>query len=326
MKTRYIIYSLFTFLLFPSCENEVVVKPNADFTISETVVSVNETVTFTYTGSEAKQVVIYTGDEGHDYQLKEQSNSGVVLSKGILTYAYKKQGTYKVVLIATNYDKEGNESLYSAVEKEITVVDDRVDLQEISLKRDLFNKQLLGQINGNDILFVVPYKIRISGKDIAVDITKQRLEISTSSDAAQVSVNGDAYNTSTKYDLSQPVTLNILAPSGQNKAYSIETMRYAVFENFSINGIAGEISYSDFNFEKTYISVTLPSGTDVSALTPAFSSNDAKSITIGGTEQISGESVVDFTQPVTYVLKTWKDGNEEQMYAESEVEIEVIVE
>ena len=325
MKKSCFIYLLLV-LLVCSCEKEEVLNPIADFAISKITLSVNETVTFEYTGSISKQVVIYTGDEGHDYELKNQSNTGLVVNKGILTYSYKKPGRYKVVLVATNYDKEGKEIIFDTAEKEVVVEDDRTDLRQISLKRDLYNKELLGQITENMILFTVPYKIRISGRDIAADISKQRLEISALSNTAEIMVDGAAYNSSTKYDLTKPVVLEVKSASGDSKQYTIETVRYAVFEDFNINGVAGVVQYSDFNFEKTLIKVTLPVGTNVTNLTPIFSSLDTESIKIADVEQTSGQSTVNFSNPVTYTLKNWKDGHEDNIYAESKIEVSVVLE
>lgn len=325
MKKSYFIYLLLILFVY-SCDNEEILTPVADFTISESVVTVNETVTFEYLGTGAKQAVIYTGDEGHNYELKAQSNTGFVVNKGFLTYSYKKPGQYKVVLVATNYDKEGNEIVYSTAEKEITVQDDRTDIRKISLKRDLYNKELLGQVIDETILFAVPYKIRISGRDIDANLSQQRLEVSAYSDVAQVMVNGEAYNSSTKYDLTNPVVLSVKSASGSSKDYTIETLRYAIFETFSINGVDGTVQYSDFNFEKIFINVTLPAGTDVTGLIPVFSSADAESIRINGTEQISGQTPVDFSTPATYTLKHAKAGYEDTLFAESEVEVSVVLE
>lgn len=74
---------------------------------------------------------------------------------------------------------------------------------------------------------------------------------------------------------------------------------------FSINGVNGTINEST----KT-IGLTLPYGTDVTALT-AFFTTTGISVETGffGTEQISGVTANDFTDPVTYTV-TAEDGSE----------------
>jgi len=323
MKKLNIISLLLLLCLF-ACDNEDVNMPNADFTVSETTLSVNQTVTFTYTGTSAKQVVVYTGDAGHDYALKEESNSGFVLNKGTLTYSYKKPGVYKAVLVATNYDKEGKEIIFDTAEAQITVEDDRTDLRVVSLKKDIYNKEIRGEVIDNNILFAVPYKVRVNNRDIAVNIAQQRIELSAYSDAAKLTINGENYVANTKYNLNNPLAIKIISDAGDAREYNVVALRYPIFETYNINGVQGTVTYSDFDFDKVNISVTLPTATDVTALKPVFNSADAKNIKIGETEQVSGETSVDFTKPVTYVLKTW-DAENEKISCETEITVTVIL-
>lgn len=55
--------------------------------------------------------------------------------------------------------------------------------------------------------------------------------------------------------------------------------------------------------ENRTITVEVPEGTDLSSLTPVISTSKNSTVYIGGEEQISGESVVDFTNPVYYIVK-----------------------
>ena len=309
--------------LFVSCDKDDLVEPVASFTMSATEASINETVTFTYTGTSAEQVVVFTGDEGHDYALKNKGNSGLVLNKGILTYSYKKAGVYNVVLIATNYNERAEDMVYSIDSAQIVINDDNVELRSVSLRKDMYLKELYAQmINDNTLLFAVPYKVRVSNRDIAVSMNKQRVNIEPMSSSAVVEVNGGEYSENTSYDLTQPFEITVYSPSGDSKTYHSEVMHYPVFESFSIAGIDGAVAYSDYYFDKTFITVELPAGTDVSQLTPLFSSADAKQISIDGQEQVSGETVVDFTAPVVYTLTTWKD-DDQSVSAESTVEVSV---
>lgn len=325
MNKQYILFLLLLPLLW-ACEDEDVKTPDARFTVSATEVSVNETVTFTYTGSEAKQVVVFPGDEGHDYALKSSGNTGFVVNKGICTYSYKKPGQYTAVLVATNYDKEADNIVFSTAEITITVEDDRTGLRVISLKKDILNKEIPAQvIDESVIFFAVPYSVRVSGRDVAVNVAQQRLELTAYSDVAVIKLNDEVFKSTTKYDLTQPTTLRVEAASGDAKAYQVEVLRYPIFETFSINGVNGTKQYSEFDFNKLYITVTLPAGTDVTALIPSFSSNDAKSVMVGEANQVSGETAVDFSSAVSYTLKTWKPGSEETLWCETEVEVTVVL-
>ena len=322
---KYNLIFLIIFFLFSSCEEEIVDTPDASFNMSAEEVSINETVEFEYTGTNAKQIVVYTGDTDHDYELKTQSNTGFVMNKGRLTYAYKKPGTYKVVVVATNYNKDGSEIIFNTVEKTIVVIDDRTDLRQISLKKDLYNKELPAIVLDNILFFTVPYKVRINNRDIAVSASAQRLEIVAYSESASILINEEDFVATTRYDLTQPLALAVVSDAGDTKNYVVETLRLPVFESFSINGVSGSIIYSDYHFDKMYISITLPAGTNRAALVPEFASVDAKSIKIDETEQTSGNSTVDFSSPVIYRLINWKDGLENKINCETEIEVTVII-
>lgn len=58
---------------------------------------------------------------------------------------------------------------------------------------------------------------------------------------------------------------------------------------------------------ETNIAINVPNGTTVAALVASFSHNGLK-LTVNGTEQTSGTTINDFTNPVTYVL-TGSDGS-----------------
>ena len=321
---------LFSLLFLYSCEKEEkVIIPVAQFIVSATEVSVNETVTFEYTGEGAKQVVIYTGDEGHNYDLKALSNTGLVMNKGILTYSYKTPGQYKAVLLASNYDKEGKQILFDTAEIDIRVVDNGTALRYVYLKRDVYNKEISGQITGNHILFAVPYKVRISGRDIAVNIERQRIDIAAFSDAAIITVDGEEYVSTPasrliNYDLTKPHVVKVISDAGDTQEHEIKALHYPIFETFSINGVQGSVAEcSDFDFDKMYVTVTLPPGTDRTALVPTFGSADAEIIKIGDVEQVSGVNAVNFTNPVTYTLKTWIPEFEDTLWCESEMIVTV---
>ena len=89
-----------------------------------------------------------------------------------------------------------------------------------------------------------------------------------------------------------------------------------LLRSFEEDGVS---ACSEYYFDKVSITVELPAGTDVSALKPVFASADAQQITVNGEQQISGETVVDFTEPVVYTLTT-RDGD---VSVESTVEVSV---
>ena len=66
------------------------------------------------------------------------------------------------------------------------------------------------------------------------------------------------------------------------------------------------------NYNNYVINISAPAGTDVKALKPTFTLfADNEKVYIDDQEQISGESVVDFTNPVTYRFVTTSTVNPE---------------
>jgi hypothetical protein len=69
---------------------------------------------------------------------------------------------------------------------------------------------------------------------------------------------------------------------------------------FAINGVRGTITTGSGTGT---IAVSLPTGTDVTALAPSFIT-DAASVTVASAEQTSASSTQNFTSPVSYVVST----------------------
>ena len=167
--------------LFAACSDEEVLMPTADFTVSATDVGINQTVTFAFTGSNAVQAVVFPGDAGHDWDLVNQGSTGLVMSKGVATYAYPTAGVYTATIVATNYDKEGRESKMAVAKVTITVTDDNNQLRSVILQKDLYNKEMAAEIGDDYVLVAMPYKVRVNNRDVAVKANAQRLGITAMS-------------------------------------------------------------------------------------------------------------------------------------------------
>jgi hypothetical protein len=115
----------------------------------------------------------------------------------------------------------------------------------------------------------------------------------------------------TANDFTEPVTYVVAAQDGSCAAYAV-TVRAAEslspdkeLTGFSIREppAAGEIDQ-----ETRAAAVRVPHGTDLTALVAVFSATGA-AVTVDGEEQESGETVNDFTEPVTYVVRA-RDGSQ----------------
>lgn len=74
-----------------SGENQEARTPVASITVNADRLEINQSMEIRFNGV-ADQVVIFTGDNGHDYDLRNESNTGFVMNKGLFTYSYSVPG------------------------------------------------------------------------------------------------------------------------------------------------------------------------------------------------------------------------------------------
>jgi len=117
----------------------------------------------------------------------------------------------------------------------------------------------------------------------------------------------------TANDFTNPVTYTVTAQNGATTQDWVVTITKAAEPNheanitaYSINGVDGVINSGDHT-----ISVTLPYGTNVTALVATFTISTNATAKVGGVDQVSGTTANDFTNPVTYTV-TAEDGTTTQ--------------
>jgi hypothetical protein len=117
----------------------------------------------------------------------------------------------------------------------------------------------------------------------------------------------------TANDFTNPVTYTVTAQDGTTTQDWVVTITKAAEPNheanitaYSINGVDGVINSGDHT-----ISVTLPYGTNVTALVATFTISTNATAKVGGVDQVSGTTANDFTNPVTYTV-TAEDGTTTQ--------------
>ena len=286
----YIIAFLACGLMMASCSDEKATQPTAAFSVDASELSVNESVTVHFTGN-AENVVIFPGDSGQDYELINENNTGLVVNKGLFTYAYSTPGLYKMVCVATNHADAGLSILSDTCSTWIRVIDDETEITKISAYPVVRDEIFATQSNESDWLMAFPRKMRYQSGNPAVTLSR-KLKFYTKSASTKVSVDGVEFSAAKSYDLSK--VLNITA------------------ETFNVAGVKGEIERDPFDYNNYVINISAPAGTDVKALKPTFTLfADNEKVYIDDQEQISGESVVDFTNPVTYRFVTTSTVNPE---------------
>lgn len=147
-------------------------------------------------------------------------------------------------------------------------------------------------VNGTNVTATLPY---------GTDLTKLLVNFIVS-DKATVSVNGvNQVSGTTVNNFSSPVTYSITAENGTVKTYTIlislaknnaKEITTFLFTNPVASGV----------MNGTTISLQVPFGTDVTKLVANFTVSSGATVKIGGVTQTSGNTVNNFTTPVTYTV------------------------
>ncbi len=293
-----------------SCEDEEATIPQAAMTIDKSQLMINESMVVNFTGV-GDQVVVYTGDDMHDYDLREQSNTGFVVNKGLFTYAYTVPGRYKVVCVASSYTDGATDLKRDTCSFLVTVIDDQTDIEKISCPQIIYDEVFAQKLENDEWLMVLPRKVKYNNATPAISLS-QRLRFYIQSDSSKVSVNGKIFSNTDKYDLSVPVDILVKSDFGTTRPYKLYTLNYPEFSTFKLLGVEGILVRNEFDYSTFVLEVTLPSGTDVSNLVPVFTTYlPTEKAYIGEVEQMSGTSTVDFRQGVTYRLVSTLSENPE---------------
>ena len=306
-----------------SCGEEEVRTPVAEVTVNKTQLSINETMIIQFTGV-ADQVVVFTGDDMHDYKLRDQSNTGLVVNKNLFTYSYSAPGVYEVVCLASTAGDMATDLKFDLCSFTVTVIDDATEIDRLSCPQVIRDEVYAKRYVNDEWLMVLPRRVIYNDRPQNVSITSQRLRFYIPSDSTKVFVNGNAFVATTGYNLSVPVNILVKSDFGTERPYKLYTINYPEFSSFKLSDVDGVVTLNIFDYSAYTWNITLPRGTDVSNLAPEFTTYlPTEKVYIGNAEQISGSSMVDFSQKVTYrLVSTLPDRPE--MQAESTVVVNVV--
>ncbi|WP_147423885.1 S-layer homology domain-containing protein [Cohnella endophytica] len=146
--------------------------------------------------------------------------------------------------------------------------------------------------DNHTISVVVPFRSAVTNM----------LEIFTVSDGATVQ-NHTSYATRTNY--SGPVHLTVIAEDGSAQVYTVTvTIGPSNIKSIRTFNLSSPASTGFIDDEAFAIFLTVPQGTDVTALQPTFTTDDGGAqVLVNGVVQTSGGSPQNFTHPLTYTVK-----------------------
>lgn len=303
MKTKYIfLLSLSIGVALGSCDDDLdkASQPVARATVEEPTVEVNQSMVLHYQGT-GDRVSVYPGDEGHDYELRDQGNSGLVVNKGIFTYSYSTPGTYKVVCVANSVGDGGETLLSDTCSLVVTVIDDITAIDRISAPQVLYDEVFAEAVNSTDWVLKLPRKVKYKTSTPSVSLS-QKLKFYISSLTTTISIDGAAVSTSKKYDLTKSHDITTLSNAGTSRAYRLYTLSYGEFKSFAVGGVTGKIERTEYDYSVQYINVKVAQGTDLTQMVPKFTLyGDNEKVYLNGVEYATG-TVTDFTEPVEFTF------------------------
>lgn len=302
--------------MFASCDDKEATQPVAAISVDKYVYDVNESMTLHFIGN-ADNVVVYPGDESQDYELRDQSNTGLVVNKGLLTYAYQKPGVYHVVCVATNHEDAGNSLLTDTTSVWVRVIDEVVDIDKLSAPAVIYDEVYATAVNAEDWMLPLPRKLRYNKKDVTVNLKKQKLSFyiasaTTTVEARVMENEEDEYTLHTKnttYNLEDNWHFRTTSSSGMTREYNLFTLNYGEFKTFKLAGVTGKVERTEFDYSYYWIDMQVAEGTDLTSLPVDFTlyDPDTEKVFVGDREIASGDAV-DFTEPVTFRFEVIKPG------------------
>ncbi|MCM1111117.1 MAG: hypothetical protein NC336_07915 [Clostridium sp.] len=291
-----------------SCSDNDTAEPaKAAISVDQTELEVNQSMTIHFVG-QADNVVIYPGDESHVYELRDSSNSGLVVNKGLFTYSYSLPGIYKVVCVATNHEDMGRSLSRDTCSVYIHVTDDITAIDKLSAPAVLYDEVYATAVNDRDWVLPIPRKIHYKTSDATVNLKKQKLKFYIESQSTTVGLrilgseaDFNPFVSTKQYDLTSPWEIRTTSSMGSTRDYRLYTLNYGEFKTFKAAGVTAKIVRTEYDYTYYSIDLEVPAGTDLATIAPVFTLYDTNEHVYlpDGSEAVSGQPV-DFTSPVTY--------------------------
>ncbi len=323
-------------VIFASCASDFIedlyVQPVASFSIDKTEYDVLESVNFTNSG-QGQKYVVYPGDSLHRYNRVGETGYATA-SNGKFSYSYQDPGTYTAVWIASSINDKGE--VITAIDSvKINVIAKNGGLDKFTI----YNIYRMPEYSGT--VYYSSYGEFISSDTILCPIIFDAWRDATvnSIKANQLIYFDLASSLASMYWVDESNTEReiksgissyrfvkfvrdgklaiqqfvVKTASGIKNNYYVAPVLIPKMTKFSINGVEGTISRNLAYYNQYDIAITLPSGTDLSAVTPVFETmNNDPNLTdgnnvkvwVGDQLQTSGVSVVNASgKSITYKIQ-----------------------
>jgi len=290
-------------------------------------VQLGQPLIFISTSNDANMYTVWFGEKGFDYtkrfladsllsdtlnrvSSKNQGKPLVLLNNEYRTqstYKYSNIGDYTVYFVSRNFNDK--EKIYEEVvdSMKITVIDTIAELFGTDETKYRFRTSVPSKapytVDGDKVTLLVPYDTDLS--EVVILIKADRAQVSFDQALIDtVTSNGTVW----KLNLETDRTITVTSASGYSNTYTLTAVKGTApipssekeILSFSVAGYDAEIT-------GTTINVDVPSALDLTTVTPIFTLSDGATVSVGGVEQVSNETVSDLTAVLTYTVEA-EDG------------------
>lgn len=314
--------------------NDYYVAPKAAFTtnLKSDTVQTLQSVIFTNQG-QGQTFSIWPGDAGHVYG--KQGDAGyTVNSSGTYSYSYREQGVYTIVWVAGSANGKGQ--IEQSVDSiRLVVLDLHGGLDELTIKkiyrlddydesRNTYFNSTAKLINDTTLLCGIVYEAWRTGSinsikspkltlSYVLTSTKSKLYWWNTSKTEWQEIRSEVDNIFSVMDgdCIAPQHLKVVTASGYENYYWLYAVMMPKLTSFKVGENEGVIRHRLTAYNIYDVDVVLPEGTNLTRLQPEWQlmADDANlltgastSVKVNGSEQISGETIIDGTQDVIYQL------------------------
>ncbi|HSQ66046.1 MAG TPA: hypothetical protein VLM85_22645 [Polyangiaceae bacterium] len=215
---------------------------------------------------------------------------GVLQQSGATPNDFTKPVTYTVIAADnTTRDYTVQVAVASSTAKDLT------SFAFLAAGNSGLSSDATGTIAGTNVSVTVPFGTNVTALVATFVTTGQSVAVGGTPQASGTTAN----------DFTAPVTYTVSAADGSSKAYTVtvtiasstaKDITAFSFLSAKNSGLAADVTGT---IAGTNIALTVPNGTNVTALVATFTAT-GQSVTVGTTAQVSGTTANDFTNPVTY--------------------------
>lgn len=278
------------FLIACADDSENTQAPLASVIVNTKALEVNRSMEVRFTGF-ADQVVIYTGDAGHAYARRDLGDTGFIVNKNLFTYSYAVPGTFRVVCVASSYDKFMGKGLRrDTTAFDVMVKDDVTTISRIysTIRPNVYFAEL---IDNETWVMRFPKKQIYNNRELPVNTARTRLSFDIASDSSKIYIDNELYSSKNYYDLTRNHQLRVVSHAGTIRHYNLCPIIYPEFSLIKLAGVQGSLQRNAFDQSLQNYHFVLPVATDLTHVIVEYAADTDSKFYCDEHEVASGSAV-----------------------------------